>query len=719
MARRSNNGDMDGVEKPTSGPVPLSGFVAFKTHSSRNRLRNKTWRTGVPVDLVQGEGLTGFRTAPSSSPLEPVEPAAPPLLQPSQARSTPFTLPKIQTDLQPDDEAPVQMDILGEQQPVSKWGAGLAELPAPPSEDSDDVSPTDTRPPAVENHLRLFGQLPDIIRLQEQTGDFDGQIVFIGHPNRDVSAHQWISASYQWINVGLWSHTRKRIEGSLASDRLPTSEFSFDSVEYFKFAAEHREAMIKQHGRPRTNPETTNTEPTPTESSTDHTSEAPVGSFAATSVRTVTGEELEDPFITPANILQPAPMVAFNFRGTGALGAALDYGFEFPRKTGAANKEHQQIYVQRERVRLEALRGQSLAHREVQTPQTPIRDVEFGESGLSPPTAHGTVHRHDTLLSSGDVQNRLQARSRLAELGRAGSQPNLTPEQRVAVPDFPLNNVNFRNSIPSGPTVANPYRGMSTLNAAAPPYRMPPKAPSSDKSDSSVTALNIPAPATDPALRFSDPDGRQEHVPPIANGFNKQAPTRQNWKGPFFADSMPTTHDPLASLSAQISNEQKLTNWYRGGQSVIRQQDYAKTLVAAASASEKARSFGVIGHGSARKQHLSKHANTHLFARVYEHLSEYAEESRAGGGQSYFTRAWKPPALHLRDFGSDGNNSFYSSMSTPSPHMSRTINRPYQPYRGDGIPWGFGASASNLAPPQYAPSSVTSGAFGGSQPRGH
>lgn len=542
--------------------------------------------------------------------------------------------------------------------------------------------------------MRLFGQLPDIIRLQEQTGDFDGQIVFIGHPNRDVSAHQWISESYQWIHIGLWSHTRKRIEGSLASDRMLTSELSYNSIEYFKFAAEHREAMIKEHGRPQPEPEITETEPTPTEASTEHMSEAPVRSFAATSgTRTVTGEKLEDPFVTPTNMLQPAPMVAFNFRGGGATGGMMNYEFEFPRKTMTTSKESQQIYVQRERARLDALRGQSLSHPEV---QAPLREVEFGESGLSPPTAHATVYRQNTVNPIEDLQNRVQARSRLAEVGQAVTRPYLTPEKRVAVPDFPLNHLNLRNSIPAGRTIANPYRGMSTLNAAAPPYRMPHKEPSSEKSESSITAFNIPVPAIDPALRFSDPDGvRQEHVPTIANGFNKQAPTRQNWSGPFFADSMPTTHDPLASLSTQISNEQKLIDWYRDGHSVNRQQDYAKTLVTAASASNKTRSYGVIGGGSARKQDLSKHANTHLFARIYEHLSEYAEESRAGGGQSYFTRAWKPPATHLRDLGPDGNGSFYTA-TVPSPRVSRTINRPYQAYRGDSSPWGFGAMASSL-----------------------
>ncbi|KAJ4358634.1 uncharacterized protein N0V89_003218 [Didymosphaeria variabile] len=713
MARRSNRSEMEGVEKPTSRPVPLSGYVAFSTQSSRNRLRNKTWRSALPSDLVQGEGLAGFHTDESSSPIESVESTqtllsegAPARLlpQPAQPRSTPFALPKIQTDIVRREDA-IQMDFLSEQHPAS------------PSEGSDNISPTDTRLPAVENHLRLFGKLPDIIRLQEQTGDFDGQIVFIGHPNRDVSAHQWLSDSYQWVHVGLWSHTRKRIEGSLASDRLATSGFSYNSIEYFKFVAEHRESTIKEHGRPQTEPEADVIEPTPTEVSIENIRKTPAPSFAVASVlRTVTGKNLEDPFITPVD-LSPAPMATFSFRGGGDTVGSMDFNYEFPTKLGTPLREHQQIYVQRERARLEALRGQSITQREM---QTPLREVDFGEEapGLTPSPTRIPAGRQDTMLSVGDMNSRFQARSRLAELGQTTSQPSLTPEQRVAVPDFPLNNVSLRNSIPTGPTVANPYRGFSTLNATAPPYRMPTKE-QTEASDSSATVFHNPASATDPALRFSDPDGmRQEHVHPIANGFKKQAPTRQNWNGPFFADSMPTAHDPLASLSGQISNEQKLVDWYRDGQSVSRQQDFAKTLVTAASTSSKARSFGAIGEGSARKQESSKYANTHVFARVYEHLSEYAEESRAGSGKSYFTRAWKPSPLHLRDLGPDGNNSFYSGSSTSSPQTSRTSHRPYQPYRGDSTPWGFGGLSSSTLPSQYGPNSATPGPYGGPSHRG-
>jgi hypothetical protein len=118
MARRSNKSELERVEKPTSGSIPLSGFVAFKTNSSRNRLRNKTWRSGVPVDLIQGEGLGDFHTDDSSSPIEPAEPAAPPLRQPSQTRRALFALPKIQTNIQAQCEDPIQMDKPSEQQLV-------------------------------------------------------------------------------------------------------------------------------------------------------------------------------------------------------------------------------------------------------------------------------------------------------------------------------------------------------------------------------------------------------------------------------------------------------------------------------------------------------------------------------------------------------------------------------------------------------------------------
>lgn len=545
--------------------------------------------------------------------------------------------------------------------------------------------------------------MPDIIRLHEQTGDFDGQVVFIGHPNRDVSAHQWFSASFQWINIGLWSHTRKKIEGSLASDQSANSRLLGNTVENFKRMAEQREITIKQHGRPELEMqvEATSLAHTDTTLSTSREVLKPTLAAATATSRTITGEKLEDPFVSTNGIAQPTPMSAFNFRGAAQVGS-MDFTYKFPSKSSGTSKEHHQIYIQRERERLDSLAIPTTPHQES---RSLLRPVEFGEeaaTGFTPPTCRSRDDRHGTLSPFEDMHTLLSGGGRYAEGGRQISRPGLPVEHRVAVPDFPTTHTNTRTSIPKGPTVANPYRGVSMLNATAAPYYMPSKEELSEDSSSSVTALNLAASTVDPSLRFSDPDGlRQDHTHPIANGFDKQTPTKQNWNGPFFADSMPTAHDPTASLSFHTTDEQKLSNWYHDGQTVVRQQEYAKTLIMAATANQKARNWGVIGEGSTRQQNFSKYANTHLFARLYENLSEYAEESRSGGSSSYFTRAWKPPALHLRDTGPEGNNSFYGGTRNLSPQFSRVTDRPYQPYRGDSAPWGFGALGSSLFPAQY------------------
>jgi hypothetical protein len=102
-----------------------------------------------------------------------------------------------------------------------------------------------------EHYNQLFGRLPDPIHLQEQMGEFDGQVTFITHPNRDVSAHQWSSPSFQWENIGHYSYSRTKVEGSLASDRLQAVDASCDSLQYFKLAAEAREKQIIDYGRPK------------------------------------------------------------------------------------------------------------------------------------------------------------------------------------------------------------------------------------------------------------------------------------------------------------------------------------------------------------------------------------------------------------------------------------------------------------------------------------
>lgn len=110
MARRHNNGDIDGVEKPTSGPLSLSGYITLQ--SNRNRKNNKNWRALQPSDLGTVENPEAGKAASSPEPSEPSEPDSTRkpafhsgglLLQSSlrgmQPKIAPATIPRLQTGI--------------------------------------------------------------------------------------------------------------------------------------------------------------------------------------------------------------------------------------------------------------------------------------------------------------------------------------------------------------------------------------------------------------------------------------------------------------------------------------------------------------------------------------------------------------------------------------------------------------------------------------------
>lgn len=92
------------------------------------------------------------------------------------------------------------------------------------------------------------GDLPSPDVCQSIAGIINGQVQFCVHPNGDVSAQQWSSSSYQWLNIGQFSNIRKRTEGQLASDRLrgETEQQSLQqkTLGYFRAIAKQREASV-------------------------------------------------------------------------------------------------------------------------------------------------------------------------------------------------------------------------------------------------------------------------------------------------------------------------------------------------------------------------------------------------------------------------------------------------------------------------------------------
>jgi len=376
----------------------------------------------------------------------------------------------------------------------------------------------------------VFGRLPDPIHLHEQTGSFDGQVVFIGHPNRDVSAHQWSSASFQWVNIGRYAHSCSRIEGSLASDCVQGYAVSYDLLQSFKLAAHNREKHIVENGRPQetsseglhsSNMETERAIPSSNAPSSiapsDFVSEDYKQSTSSSHLSAIRKDHLDDPFVA--------------------------YTMPFP-------------------VNLQ-------------------------------PTARSLYH------------------------------------------------------LP-GPTVANPHQTNTTLNYSTHSYMKPSgMTRTTETTSSEATVMN----ATAVTLSFSDPDGTraaQEYAP--VNGLGRQAPTVQNFRGPFFTDTVPTTSDPTALLSVRISEEEKLLNWFRDGHQPARQQEYARTLISAAVASDEYRA-SINAQETIAKQGRGSYENTFAFVRVYETLSEYAEELGRDSGKSYFVRNWKvsPPLVRGLD----------------------------------------------------------------------
>lgn len=69
--------------------------------------------------------------------------------------------------------------------------------------------------------MDTFGhKLPDPVWLRSNTGKQNGDLKFIQHPNKDVSAHTWSAEHFEWVELGHYSCARKTFEG-----KIMTSEF--------------------------------------------------------------------------------------------------------------------------------------------------------------------------------------------------------------------------------------------------------------------------------------------------------------------------------------------------------------------------------------------------------------------------------------------------------------------------------------------------------------
>jgi hypothetical protein len=527
--------------------------------------------------------------------------------------------------------------------------------------------------------VRLFGNLPDLIRLSEQLGKFDGQVVFIGHPNRDISAHQWSSSSFEWVNIGRYSHSRGKVEGSLASDRLRGIDEPHDTIEYFKLAAENRQALIVENGRPKSldsvagpvlhvgvdlleRPQVSKDPSTKTFRITNKTQSGAEFSFRQTTHTPLAKDVLEDPFVAAPDVSLVRSTNGHKFQASAVNSTgSLDLSYRFPTKLSTDVSSVTSFG---------ALGLKNLGNTSGLSSTAGLKEVAFGEEAAT--------RRRSSLTQDERVQ----------QLPLSVSyQPYHEPSQILTKAEESRVTLPWRKGVAFGVGMLDPAtrpvaltRSMlsanyttSNLSATAAPYlQASPKNGVTETFETSASTVNAPG----PALHYSDPDGlRKTQQYEVANGLTQQAPTVQSFKGPFFTDSKPTTHDPTVSLSVHVSEEEKLVTWFRDGHRPARQKEYTKSLIAAAVASDKSRYLGAIGEAPTKSED-GPYANTGPFVRLYENLSEYVEEHRNGASQSYFTRRWKPAAPQLREPGPEHNRSYFGKGSARPSWPGAALLRP-------------------------------------------
>lgn len=476
-----------------------------------------------------------------------------------------------------------------------------------------------------------------------------------------MTAHQWDETQYQWRNIGLYSHTRQRIEGQIATARLRGSNIPYNTIEYFKAVVEQREtqsrvgstfenAPLSRLGL-RSNPDHYASLSSLSPTSTGY----PSGIRRADSrydeePETVVTQRLEDPFVTPARSAQSSVPMQLQFGSElRKEPGSMDLGYQFPPQPSVSNSRN--LYAQQEPGRLAV-------------PRSSLTPLDLRGGDLRTPLVDDNAYEQDYLIAA-----RTPARPTVTQ-GRHILQPSPSKSQsemclikttanlfglvidHLSVPHINLPSQPARRfSVLQGATVANPNRGTSTLNANAQPYtRM-------------VETQQEHECETETNLRFSDPDITARDAPTheIINGLSQQPPTPQNFKGPFFTDNMPTTRNPTTARAVQIEEETKLHKWFHDGENPARRQDFTRSLMASAmSASSRTRGTQNVGTiGEPRVTDSARFDNTPIFVRLYEVLSEYRMETRGEKQRDYFTRNWKVAELKFRDMMPGGNESFF------------------------------------------------------------
>ncbi|KAH0362521.1 hypothetical protein KCU65_g7996, partial [Aureobasidium melanogenum] len=219
--------------------IPISKLVHPRT--TRNKV-TKPWPDSDYPDSSDGDVTSASRASRKGSPFDVhAKVFRPGSRDSSDSRS--LEAPRKDSATFSADDGDFQLVTSKRTKPSSRPAVGLNAREVKSDETSSTIAVSFNRQEINE----VFGNdLPPLAYFQGNVGNKDGQVGFAMHPNGDISAQQWSQSDYQWFNIGQFSNSRRRTEGTLASHRLKGDNELHSLLQhslcYFRAVAKQHEA---------------------------------------------------------------------------------------------------------------------------------------------------------------------------------------------------------------------------------------------------------------------------------------------------------------------------------------------------------------------------------------------------------------------------------------------------------------------------------------------
>lgn len=500
----------------------------------------------------------------------------------------------------------------------------------------------------MDNIIEVFKeQLPDPVFLEQVVGTCNGEIRFIQHPNRDVTAHQWDSVKFEWVNIGGYSCRLKRIVGQLASDTLRgqtvTSSVPRDTMRYFHAVAKQREKMAFTANSVKTDMQNSNIQKLSSGNMISQSILAKALSKANvedTAMRPKLHPAMNEQFGSLSSVSGPSSECGFptlNVIGNGSRNSLRVPVHSYQRTSMNTNQPTSSI------AKLPDPFVTSQKPTETLSLYDPRVDSRHGENRIGNADSH---FQFSVDSSIGTKNDGMQDRRHMIEAPeRSRIQTDLWPQQRHG-----QSQLNENTSMPTGISLCSNSHFVHNRAAIAHQIDLgqqqaftrqhQPSSPNTEQSLSNSHGTgtlankhlynqgeygrtNIKSSMFPLTLNLigSIPDDTPKHqMHEIVSSLSKEKPTPQTWNGPFFENDIPTAHRPSAHLAHHKTDEEKLNDWWSSGHLYNRQESFYQTIT---------KTMNPI-KGDEHNQ-----VTTRFLIPIYENLAAYVHQGRT---KTYFAR---------------------------------------------------------------------------------